>query len=95
MTESLEYSALLRLIDEGAAAFTSAVAAAPGVDVPVPSCPEWTLFDLVEHLGRGSAGGPRSSPRARPRLRRPRMPQRCRASSMRCWPGTPSRTSCC
>ncbi|AUG75419.1 hypothetical protein CFP65_0456 [Kitasatospora sp. MMS16-BH015] len=53
MTESFEYATLLQLIDERSAAFRSAVAAAPGVDAPVPSCPEWTVFDLVQHLGTG------------------------------------------
>ncbi|WP_177153850.1 hypothetical protein [Streptomyces sp. 2131.1] len=45
MTGGFEYSALLRLIEERSAAFRSAVAAAPGLGAPVPSCPEWTLFD--------------------------------------------------
>ncbi|MFB7256240.1 maleylpyruvate isomerase N-terminal domain-containing protein [Streptomyces nojiriensis] len=53
ISESLEFSALLQLIDERSAAFRSAVAAAPGLDAPAPSCPEWTLFDLVHHLGTG------------------------------------------
>ncbi len=44
---------LLQLIDERSAAFRSAVVAAPSLDAPVPSCPEWTLFDLVQHLGTG------------------------------------------
>nr|WP_314253343.1 maleylpyruvate isomerase N-terminal domain-containing protein [Streptomyces sp. DSM 40907] len=26
---------------------------APSLEAPVPSCPEWTLFDLVQHLGTG------------------------------------------
>ncbi|WP_399434213.1 maleylpyruvate isomerase N-terminal domain-containing protein [Streptomyces sp. WAC05950] len=29
----------------------------------MPSCPEWTFFDLVQHLVRAGAGGPQSSPR--------------------------------
>lgn len=29
------------------------VAAAPGLDAQVPTCPGWTLFDLVKHLGGG------------------------------------------
>nr|WP_202450918.1 maleylpyruvate isomerase N-terminal domain-containing protein [Streptomyces sp. SID4948] len=41
------------LIDERSAAFRAAVAAAPSLDVRVPTCPEWTLFDLVQHLGDG------------------------------------------
>ncbi|WP_030268247.1 maleylpyruvate isomerase family mycothiol-dependent enzyme [Streptomyces sp. NRRL B-24484] len=47
----LEFPALLQLIDERSAAFRAAVAAAPGLDSQVPTCPEWTLSDLVEHLG--------------------------------------------
>src|SRR5882724_9580833 len=47
-----EFPDLLRLIDERSTAFRAAVAAAPGLDVQVPTCPEWTLFDLVRHLGQ-------------------------------------------
>jgi uncharacterized protein (TIGR03083 family) len=50
---SLEFPDLLALIDERSTAFCAAVAAAPSLDVQVPSCPEWTLFDLVQHLGEG------------------------------------------
>ncbi|WP_408059368.1 maleylpyruvate isomerase N-terminal domain-containing protein [Streptomyces europaeiscabiei] len=41
-------------------AFRAAVASAPSLDVQVPTCLEWTLFDLVQHLGEGlrSLGGP-------------------------------------
>lgn len=53
MTTTLEFPALLRLIDERSAAFRAAVAAAPSLDVRVPTCPEWTLFDLAEHIGEG------------------------------------------
>ncbi|MEV7241449.1 maleylpyruvate isomerase family mycothiol-dependent enzyme [Streptomyces sp. NPDC093248] len=53
MENNLEFSGLLRLIDDRSAAFRAAVAAAPGLDARVPSCPEWTLFDLVQHLGGG------------------------------------------
>jgi uncharacterized protein (TIGR03083 family) len=49
----LEFPVLLRLIDERSTAFRAAVASAPSLDVQVPTCPEWTLFDLVEHLGEG------------------------------------------
>ncbi|MFD4555598.1 maleylpyruvate isomerase family mycothiol-dependent enzyme [Streptomyces sp. NPDC058469] len=51
MTEILEFPALLRLIDERSVAFRAAVASAPSLDVQVPTCPEWTLRDLVQHLG--------------------------------------------
>ncbi|MFG3053340.1 maleylpyruvate isomerase N-terminal domain-containing protein [Kitasatospora sp. NPDC048239] len=53
MEKNLEFPDLLRLIDERSTAFRAAVAAAPGLDAPVPTCPEWTLFDLVKHLGGG------------------------------------------
>ncbi len=29
------------------------MAVAPDLDAQVPTCPEWTLFDLVQHLGEG------------------------------------------
>jgi uncharacterized protein (TIGR03083 family) len=41
----------LALIDGRSAALRSAVAAAPSLTARVPGCPEWTLVDLVEHLG--------------------------------------------
>jgi uncharacterized protein (TIGR03083 family) len=44
---------LLRLLDERSRAFRAAIAAAPGLDAEVPSCPGWTLFDLARHLGEG------------------------------------------
>ncbi len=53
MEETLEFRDLLRLIDERSTAFRAAVASAPSLDVRVPTCPEWTLFDLVRHLGEG------------------------------------------
>ncbi|WP_328884916.1 maleylpyruvate isomerase family mycothiol-dependent enzyme [Streptomyces sp. NBC_00316] len=43
---------LLRLIDERSIAFRAAIASAPSLDVQVPTCPEWTLLDLVRHLGK-------------------------------------------
>ncbi|WP_328606930.1 maleylpyruvate isomerase family mycothiol-dependent enzyme [Amycolatopsis sp. NBC_00345] len=53
MDETLEFPDLLRLIDERSAAFRAAVAAAPDLDLQVPTCPEWTLFDLAQHLSDG------------------------------------------
>lgn len=53
MEKTLEFPVLLRLIDERSTAFRAAVAAAPSLDVQVPTCPEWTLFDLAKHLGEG------------------------------------------
>ncbi|MEU2244646.1 maleylpyruvate isomerase family mycothiol-dependent enzyme [Streptomyces sp. NPDC018338] len=53
MEKNLEFPDLLRLIDERSAAFRAVIAAAPGLDAQVPTCPGWTLFDLVKHLGGG------------------------------------------
>lgn len=53
MTSELEFPDLLRLIDDRSRAFRSAVATASTLDVPVPTCPDWTLRDLVHHLGGG------------------------------------------
>nr|WP_269329274.1 maleylpyruvate isomerase N-terminal domain-containing protein [Kineosporia babensis] len=49
----MEFSDLLRLIEERSSAFRAAMAAAPGLDVQVPTCPDWTLFDLAQHIGVG------------------------------------------
>ncbi len=69
MENTLAFPDLLRLIDERSSAFRAAVAAAPSLDVQVPTCPEWTLFDLVQHLGVGRrkwaaivAAGPADAP---------------------------------
>ena len=48
MAKTLEFPVLLRLIDERSVAFRAAVASAPSIDVQVPTCPEWTLLDLVQ-----------------------------------------------
>ena len=68
---TLEFADLLRLIEERAAAFRGVVASAPGLEVPVPTCPGWTLVDLVRHLGAGRrrwaaivAAGPGDAPPA-------------------------------
>ncbi len=65
----MEFADLLRLMDDRATAFRAAVAAAPSLDVRVPTCPEWTVFDLVQHLGEGRhrwaaivAAGPADTP---------------------------------
>ncbi|MFI9787618.1 maleylpyruvate isomerase family mycothiol-dependent enzyme [Kitasatospora sp. NPDC051984] len=47
------FADVLRLIDDRSAAFRAAIAAAPSLDAPVPSCPGWTLRDLVQHIGEG------------------------------------------
>lgn len=53
MEKTPELPVLLRLIDERSTAFRAAVASASSLDEQVPTCPEWTLFDLVRHLGGG------------------------------------------
>ena len=67
--ETLEFADLLQLMDERATAFRTAVDAAPSLDAQVPTCPEWTLFDLAQHLGDGRrkwaaivAAGPADAP---------------------------------
>jgi uncharacterized protein (TIGR03083 family) len=69
--ETLEFPVLLRLIDERSVAFRAVVASAPSLDARVPTCPEWTLFDLVGHLGgvhrrwaANTAAGPADAPAA-------------------------------
>ncbi|MCX5388545.1 maleylpyruvate isomerase N-terminal domain-containing protein [Streptomyces sp. NBC_00094] len=71
MENTPEFAEILRLIDDRATAFRAAVASAPGLDVQVPTCPEWTLFDLAQHLGQGRrfwaatvAAGPADAPPA-------------------------------
>jgi uncharacterized protein (TIGR03083 family) len=68
---TLEFAELLRLMDERSTAFQAAVAAASSLDVRVPTCPDWTLFDLVQHLVEGRyrwaatvAAGPADAPAA-------------------------------
>ena len=53
MHQTPEFPDLLRLIEERSKAFRALVAAAPDLDVPVPTCPGWTLFDLAQHVGQG------------------------------------------
>ncbi|MFI8083354.1 maleylpyruvate isomerase N-terminal domain-containing protein [Kitasatospora sp. NPDC086009] len=53
MIMTLEFPVLLRLIDERSTAFRAAIASAPSLDAQVPTCPEWTLFDLAQHIGEG------------------------------------------
>ena len=76
MHNNLAFPDLLRLIEERTAAFCSAIASAPDLDAPVPSCPGWTLYDLVQHLGDGRrkwaeivAAGPADAPRPARRSR--------------------------
>ncbi|MEV8439647.1 maleylpyruvate isomerase family mycothiol-dependent enzyme [Actinosynnema sp. NPDC051121] len=51
MEYTLAFPDLLRLIDERSAAFRAAVAAAPDLDARVPTCPDWTLLELAQHMG--------------------------------------------
>jgi uncharacterized protein (TIGR03083 family) len=47
----MEHSGFLEYIRREGAAMTSAARVA-GVDAAVPSCPEWSVADLLSHLGR-------------------------------------------
>jgi hypothetical protein len=51
--KTLAFADLLRLMQERSTAFQAAVATAPSLDVQVPTCPEWTLLDLAQHLVEG------------------------------------------
>ncbi|MFJ9696104.1 maleylpyruvate isomerase family mycothiol-dependent enzyme [Kitasatospora sp. NPDC101183] len=52
MHKTLEFSDAVRLIEERVAAFCEVVAAAPDLGATVPTCPDWTLFDLAQHIGQ-------------------------------------------
>ncbi|MCA2212253.1 maleylpyruvate isomerase family mycothiol-dependent enzyme [Jidongwangia harbinensis] len=71
MSDVPQFPALLSLIDDRSAALRDAAAAAPDLEARVPGCPDWTLRDLVVHLGEvqrfwaatvraADAGGPPS-----------------------------------
>ncbi|MFI6263542.1 maleylpyruvate isomerase N-terminal domain-containing protein [Micromonospora sp. NPDC051006] len=69
MHKLLTFPDHLRLIDERSTAFRAAVAAAPSLDLQVPTHPGRTLFDLVQHVGLGRrksaaiiAAGPADAP---------------------------------
>jgi uncharacterized protein (TIGR03083 family) len=69
---TLEFPEVLRLIDNRSVAFRAALASAPDLDVQVPTCPDWTLRDLAQHLGDGRrrqaaivAAGPGAAPPAK------------------------------
>jgi uncharacterized protein (TIGR03083 family) len=51
MTDTPPYAELLTLVDDRSAALRAAVTAAPDRAARVPGCPDWTLDDLVRHLG--------------------------------------------
>ncbi|WP_329453965.1 maleylpyruvate isomerase family mycothiol-dependent enzyme [Streptomyces sp. NBC_01497] len=50
MTQTPAFEDLLDLVQDRSAALHSSVAGSPDLDVRVPSCPDWSLRDLVEHL---------------------------------------------
>ncbi|MBP0458544.1 maleylpyruvate isomerase family mycothiol-dependent enzyme [Streptomyces montanisoli] len=51
MTQAPAFEDLLALVqDRSAATLRGSVAGAPDLDVRVPSCPDWSLRDLVEHV---------------------------------------------
>ena len=73
MQKTSDFPHLLRLIDDRSTAFRAAIASAPSLDVQVPTCPEWTLRDLAQHLGEGRrawaatvAAGPDATAKAAP-----------------------------
>lgn len=79
MHNALGFPDLLRLIDERSTTFRQVISSAPSLDVQVPTCPEWTLLDLVRHIGEGRhrwagivAAGPATT---RPDIELPAMPQ--------------------
>ena len=51
MATTLQFADLLRLIEERSVALRAEVAAAASLEMQVPTCPEWTLLELVHHLG--------------------------------------------
>lgn len=52
MRETPAFADLLTLIEDRSAVLRESVTGAPGLDARVPSCPDWSLRDLVEHLTR-------------------------------------------
>ncbi|MEU9191335.1 maleylpyruvate isomerase family mycothiol-dependent enzyme [Streptomyces sp. NPDC048484] len=50
MTQTLAFEDLLALVRDRSAALRGSVAGSLDLDVRVPSCPDWSLRDLVEHL---------------------------------------------
>ena len=50
MPETPAFENLLALVEDRSAALRTSVADSPDLDVRVPSCPDWSLRDLVEHL---------------------------------------------
>ncbi len=50
MTQTPAFEDLLALVQDRSAALRSSVAGSPDLGIRVPSCPDWSLCDLVEHL---------------------------------------------
>ncbi|MFE4176865.1 maleylpyruvate isomerase family mycothiol-dependent enzyme [Streptomyces sp. NPDC056909] len=50
MTQTPAFEDLLTMVQDRSAALRSSVAGSPDPDVRVPSCPDWSLRELVEHL---------------------------------------------
>src|SRR5690606_25525586 len=50
MTDVLPFEQYLAIVDESAAAL-AARAAQAGLEAPVPTCPRWTVADLLAHQG--------------------------------------------
>lgn len=50
VTQTPSFEDLLSLIEDRSAALRKASAAAPELDIRVPSCPDWSLRDLIAHL---------------------------------------------
>ena len=50
MPQTPDFEDLLILIQDRSAALRDSVAGSPELEVRVPSCPDWSLRDLVEHL---------------------------------------------
>ncbi|MGP3979868.1 maleylpyruvate isomerase family mycothiol-dependent enzyme [Streptomyces sp. KR80] len=50
MTQTPSFERLLSLIEDRSAALRKASAVAPELDIRVPSCPDWSLQDLIVHL---------------------------------------------
>jgi uncharacterized protein (TIGR03083 family) len=50
MPETLAFEDLLDLVEDRSAALLESVAGCPDLDVRVPTCPDWSVRDLVKHL---------------------------------------------
>ncbi|MGW6012136.1 maleylpyruvate isomerase family mycothiol-dependent enzyme [Streptomyces sp. NPDC055210] len=50
MPQTPSFEDLLTLIEDRSAALRGSVAGSPDLDVRVPSCPDWSLRELVEHV---------------------------------------------